>query len=250
MWPAAGAAAVLIVGVSLMAAGAIPFGGDLDAEQPQPSPVLDGRTTALTLMTAATLDSLWFTEELDTTATLPPEGPEPAPEPKPRVAAREPVRPQALDRQALVAASEAALNVEAGAVDVEIDNSILDAGRIEVPTNVPLTVDASARTAPSPTRPSAPVVAIDGLEIVAVARASDSYQVVQRLRSGERVTLVVIPFEDAPTGDNGELRSGSARGDSAVGSRRFRDSYVTARAPVKPAVMRRLLSKLSEQSQQ
>ncbi|MDH3457731.1 MAG: hypothetical protein OER90_12910, partial [Gemmatimonadota bacterium] len=89
MWPAAAAAAVLVAGISLMAAGAIPFGGDLDAEQPPPTQALDGRTAALTLMTAATLDSLWFTEEPDTVQALPPEGPEPVAS-DPRVAPPEP----------------------------------------------------------------------------------------------------------------------------------------------------------------
>jgi hypothetical protein len=249
MWPAAAAAAVLVAGIALMAAGAIPFGGDLDAEQPPPTQALDGRTAALTLMTAATLDSLWFTEEPDTAPVLPPEGPEPA-TPGPTVAPAEPITPQALDRHALVAASEAALVVDAGQVDVELDNSIFDAGKIEVPTDVPLTFAEPPRAAAARPSPSSPVVAIDGLEIAAVARGPNSYQVVQRLSSGERVTLTVIPFTEAPEGDNGQLQVEASRGDSAVGTRRFRDLYVTARGPLRPADMRRLLSKLSERSGQ
>jgi hypothetical protein len=202
-------------------------------------------------MTAATLDSLWFTDEPDTVAMTVPDGPqvadpEVAPESKPAPRAR----PRRLDQRVLAAASETVLDIDAGAMEVELDNSILDAGRIEVPTHVPMTFTEPAQPEPAARPAAEPVIAIRGLEIVAVARGSASYRVVQRLQSGDRVTLTVVSFDEAPAGHNGQLRVAEAPGDSAVGTRRFRESYVTAEGPIGTATMRQLLSRLSLQGGQ
>ena len=139
-----------------------------------------------------------------------------------------------------------AIDIEVGAVD--LDDDLADAGRIAIPTSIPTRPAVTGSVAPSTQLPAADrlVVAIDGLPIVGMASSSDDYTLVQRLESGKSVTLTVTPFANAPAGENGQLAARAAPGDSAIGTRRFYDSFVTVEAEVKPAVMEDLLGKLAE----
>jgi len=82
---------------------------------------------------------------------------------------------------------------------------------------------------------------------VGTAGSANNYRVVQRLDSGVSVTIAVIPFANAPAGENGQLDVQAGPGDSAIGTRRFYDSFVTVEAEVKLAAMEDLLGKLAEQ---
>jgi hypothetical protein len=253
-WPAAAAAAVVVLAVGLFALGAIPFGGDLGAEQP------DGKGVAVPItriMTAATFEepagprSPGETPATQTAAvpvqvqaTNPTATPGPAAEDR----TLDPGAPTSLDPTALNAAREAALSLSGTAVDVPVTDRVEDLGRIKVPTGAPTSSSARRATA-TPNRPTAsqPVIVIEGLVIEGVARMSSSYQVVQRLASGKRVSLTVVPFSQAPPDDTGFLLVRAESGDSVIGTVRFGDSYVTARAAMAPAELEQLLGRLVEQ---
>lgn len=254
-WPAAAAAAVVMLAGGLLAFGAIPFGGDLGAEQP------DGRAPATPItriMTAATFEQpVGPPSPGDMPPVLPPATPVPARGQSPigssaSVAPGEipldPGVPIKLDRTALNAAREVALAVSGADIDISVTDDPRDVGRITVPTGAPLTSSAR-RTTSDAGRPAErePVIAIDGVMIEGVARMSSSYQVVQRLSSGQRVSLTVIPFSEAPADDSGFLMVRAESGDSSIGTVRFGDSYVTARGAIAPAEMERLLGRLVEQ---
>lgn len=253
-WPAAAAAAVVVLAVGLFAFGAIPFGGELGAEQP------DGRAAGAPLtriMTAATFEEPVGPPSPGEAPAVPPAA-TPAPGQGPRASATpvslvppadplDPGAPTRLDPNALRAAREVALSVSGADVDVPIAADARDVGRITVPTGAPL-ASGTRRATSGASQPATrePVIVIDGVTIEGVARMSSSYQVVQRLASGQRVSLTVVPFSQAPADDTGFLMVRAESGDSSIGTVRFGDSYVTARGAVVPAEMERLLGRLVE----
>ncbi len=267
-WPAA-AAAVLVLGIGLMGFGAVPFGGDLDADEPEvmaPVPVATAAVLGAPMIgTTASNDSIMPAAVSETAAINGPmtqvdvERPESetvltqAPDTNTAVLAERGIRdvtPSAptqltgLDRGTIAAASQVAIDVDVSAAD--LDDDLTDAGRIAIP------VSMHTRSATPNAPPSAPsadrlIVAIDGLEIVGTAGSANNYRVVQRLDSGASVTIAVIPFANAPAGENGQLDVQAGPGDSAIGTRRFYDSFVTVEAEVKLAAMEDLLGKLAEQ---
>jgi len=253
-WPAAAAAAVVVLAVGLFALGAVPFGGDLGAEQPGDKGVQTAPITRI--MTAATFEQpLGPASPTETAQTDSPVQPAAAPErraaasvtPAEATAELEPAAPVRLDGKALSAAQEAALSLQSSAPNVKLDDAVGDIGRIKVPTGVPLS-SGGRRAAPPASRTASnePFIAIDGLAVEGVARMTTSYQVVQRLANGERIALTVVPFSEAPPDDTGFLQVRATASDTAVGTVRFGDSYVTARAPVAPAELERLLGSLAE----
>jgi len=252
-WPAAAAAAVVVLSVGLFALGAIPFGGDLGAEQPgNKGPA---RAPISRIMTAATFEqpagpaSPTEVPQTDGAAAMNPVAPASRPGAPPAVeptAALDATAPVTLDGNALTAAQEAALALQSTAVNVTVEDQVGDIGRIKVPTGTPAT-SPQRHAAPAPrTASNEPVIMIDGLAIEGVARMATSYQVVQRLATGQRVALTIVPFSDAPASDTGFLQVRATAGDTAVGTVRFGNSYVTARAPVAPAELERLLGTLVE----
>ena len=255
-WPIAAAAAVLVLGVGLMGFGAIPFGGDLDAKQPEADAAAPLATASI--LGAATVDSSVTPSEVndgaavaDPVAEATPAGASLRVAPEARPPAPEEAAPTNLDRVALTAATQAIAAVDVEVVDVPVDPSILAPDQIAIPTAAASTPNAIGSDA-RPSRPVEPqsVVAIDGLEITGVVRTSESYRLVQRLASGGTVALIVTAFDNAPAGESGQLNVQKTPGDSATGSRRFRDFWVTASAQVNPAVLERLLDKLTERSWQ
>jgi len=255
-WPAAAAAAVVVLAVGLFALGAVPFGGDLGAEQPSDKGMQAAPITRI--MTAATFEQpLGPASPTETARTDPPARSAAAPErraaasvtPAEATAELEPAAPVRLDRNALSAAQETALSLQSTAPNVKLDDEVGDIGRIKVPTGVPLSSAERRAPAPAPrTASNSPFIAIDGLAVEGVARMTTSYQVVQRLANGERIALTIVPFSEAPPDDTGFLQVRATAGDTAVGTVRFGDSYVTARAPVAPAELERLLGSLAERS--
>ena len=254
-WPAAAAAAVVVLAVGLFAFGAIPFGGELGAEQP------DGRAAGAPLtriMTAATFEVPVgppspgeASAVLQSPAPVPGQGQRPIPASASLAPPADPLDPGAparLDANALRAAREVALSVSGADIDVPVAVDAKDVGRITVPTGAPL-ASGTRRATSSASQPATrePVIVIEGVAIEGVARMSSSYQVVQRLASGQRVSLTVVPFSQAPADDTGFLMVRAESGDSSIGTVRFGDSYVTARGAIVPAEMERLLGRLVEQ---
>ncbi len=254
VYPAAAAAAVAVAGVGFFAFGAVPFGGELDAEQPGVT-VPHATPSRSTLMMVAAFGATDSEQRATPGAT--PAAPVQAPVRGARVASdstaavglqeRAPLVPVALDPSALAAATRAAMNAQPGTIDIPISSAVEDVGRIAIPTTLPAASELMSRAAAATPRSTAsdPVVAIADLEIAAIARGPDSYQVVQRLATGEQVSLSVIPFADAPDGERGTLQV-EVSGDTAVGTVRYRDSFVTARASIAPTTLKRLLEALTE----
>ncbi len=254
VYPAAAAVAVAALAVGFFALGAVPFGGELDAEQPSAT-VSHATPSRSTLMMVAAFGAT------DAELRSVPAATAAAPVQRPAGAAtrasdstaaaglkeRAPLVPVALDPSALAAATRAARSANPGTIDIPIDNAVEDAGRIAIPTTLPAASELVSRAAAAPrsTTSDEPVVAIADLGIAAVMRAPNSYQVVQRLDDGQQISLSVIPFADAPVGESGALKVRAA-GDSAIGTVRFRDSFVTARAPLTPSALKRHLEKLTE----
>ncbi|MDH5551646.1 MAG: hypothetical protein OEZ42_17320, partial [Gemmatimonadota bacterium] len=58
-------------------------------------------------------------------------------------------------------------------------------------------------------------------------------------------SLSVVPFADAPKGESGKLQV-KVSGDTAVGTVRFGNSFVTAYARIAPATLEQLLGTLTE----
>lgn len=255
-WPAAAAAAVVVLAVGLFAFGAIPFGGELGAEQP------DGRAAGAPLtriMTAATFEEPVGPPSPGEAPAVSPSAAAPVPgqgQPTSATSASvtppadplDPGAPTRLDPGALRAAREVALSVSGADIDVPIAADAKDVGRITVPTGAPL-ASGTRRATSGASQPATrePVIVIEGVAIEGVARMSSSYQVVQRLASGQRVSLTVVPFSQAPADDTGFLMVRAESGDSSIGTVRFGDSYVTARGAIVPAEMERLLGRLVEQ---
>jgi hypothetical protein len=253
-----------------MGFGAVPFGGDLDADEPDtmaPEPVAtaavfgaptidsaqsgDSIVSAALQNTAAADDQMMqineATPESGPALTGAPQNPVGAPAElavQPAAPAT-PTRLAGLDHNALAAASQAAIDVQVSAAN--LDDEIADAGRITVP------VPASTPALTAPARRSAQpanrtVVAIDGLEIVGMAGSANDYRLVQTLESGESVAITVVPFVDAPAGQNGQLAVQAGAGDSVIGTRRFYDSFVTIEAAIEQNDMRALLDRLTERN--
>jgi hypothetical protein len=259
-WPAA-AAAVVVLGIGLMGFGAVPFGGDLDADEPEtmaPVPVATAAVLGAPMMDTTAADDSIVVIEVQDSATI--EGPVMQSEPVlneaatlPAAASAERATPSAapaaptqlagLDSNALAAANQAAVEVEVTARS--LDDDIADAGRIEIPISSP-TRAMTPRAAPAPANRL--VVAIDGLEIVGMAGSGDNYRLVQHLESGESVAITVVPFADAPGGENGQIAVQAGTGDSVIGTRRFYDFFVTVEAEIKQSVMEKLLDNLKERN--
>ena len=252
-WPAAAVAALVLLAAGLFAFGAIPFGGDLGAEQPDAK----GTHVPITrIMTAATFEEPEGPRSPSEVPTSDlPMMPDQAQESDSGIQlfpgqqdGLEPGTPATLDPRTLTAAREAARSISGTDVDVPAGVDAQDVGRITVPTGAPLS-SGTSRAAAATSNPSStqPVIVIEGLVIEGVARLPTSYQVVQRTASGRRVALTVVPFSEAPADDTGSLTVRVESGDSAMGTVRFGDSYVTARAAIAPAEMERLLGRLVEQ---
>jgi hypothetical protein len=257
MWvyPAAAAAAVAFLGLGFFAFGALPFGGDLGAEQPGVTVphTTPSRNTLMMVAAFGATESEQRTVNRTSVAT-PVQAPvvgTPANQDSTAgvgLKERAPLVPVALDPTAMAAATQAAMRAQPGTVDIPLDNSFDDVGRIAIPTTLPAASELVSRaSAAARSTASEPMVAITDLEVAAVARGPDSYQVVQRLTNGEQVSLSVVPFADAPEGESGKLRI-KVSGDTAVGTVRFRNSFVTAYARIAPATLEQLLGTLTERS--
>jgi hypothetical protein len=248
--PALAAAAVAVFGVSLLALGAFSSRGELGAEPPrsasepgttapgnpstQPSTPVAGDARTGTLATDSGSVALDFT--IGGFNAIEGRIEEPAVEPVP------------LDQRALATATEAVKAVDAGPIDAPSVDFITEAGRI---TSDPAALTSRQRpraaAAAQPTR--GPDIVIEGLEVEGVARNSASYQVVQRLPSGGRVTLTVEPFTRAPAGETGVLSVQAVGADSAQGTVRFGEFFVTAQGSVTPEELELLLDRLVERSE-
>jgi len=253
VYPAAAAAALAFVGLGFFAFGAVPFGGELDAEQPEITVphATPSRNTLMMVAAFGATESAQRTVSQSGTAA-PSQAPVVATPADPDSTAgtglkeRAPLVPVALDPAAMAAATQAAMRAQPGTVDIPLANTLDDPGRIVIPTTLPSASELVSRaSATSRTSASDPVIAIADLEVAAVARGPDSYQVVQRLANGEQVSLSVIPFADAPAGESGTLQV-EVSGDTAVGTVRFRNSFVTAYARIAPATLEQLLGTLTE----
>jgi hypothetical protein len=276
-WPAA-AAAVLVLGVGLMGFGAIPFGGDLDADEPETSSPV-----------AAAVAARPGPMHIDTTAPdlsaqgqhgVQETGDEPSPglsEPASRLAGADdvpegaaavpttpgPQRPQAaepasrgssstapaqltgLSNSALMAASQTAVEVRVQAAD--LDAEITEAGKIAIPAAETGARPTSSRAAATPAAERS-IIAIEGLEVVGLVGSGDSYRLIQHLDSGESVAITVVPFAEAPSGESGTLAVQAGAGDSIIGTRRFYDSFVTIESEISRKIMEGLLDGLQQRS--
>ncbi|NIM49916.1 MAG: hypothetical protein GTN62_06480 [Gemmatimonadales bacterium] len=107
--------------------------------------------------------------------------------------------------------------------------------------------------APPPARPSS-IVMVQGLGMVSVTDVSAGgtveYRVVQRLASGEPLTLnlVFLGADSAGVPATGEIQVTSLPGDSAVGTTRFANFLVNARGRVSADTLEALLRRLVELS--
>jgi hypothetical protein len=94
------------------------------------------------------------------------------------------------------------------------------------------------------------VLVVEGLAIESVEdlpSGTGGYRVLQILASGEGLALTVVPIDRAgPVVGGGALRVSPLRGDSVIGTVRFGDDLVTARASVSLSVLEGLLRQLVE----
>ncbi len=246
--PALAAAAVVVFGVGLLTLGAFSSGGELGAEPPRlatesaEAPSASGPVPLATAsqQPAAFPTSPRYGEDTSVAGVATRGGFHAIDEPD--------VRPVSLDQNALASVSEAAAAVDAGVVDAPLTDLVADAGRI-APDPGALTLRERPRPARTPPPVRGPDIVIEGLEVEGVARSSASYQVVQRLPSGTRITLTVQPFANAPAGENGILRVRAVGGDSAQGSVRFGNFFVTAQGQLTPDELGGLLDRLVERGE-
>jgi hypothetical protein len=248
--PALAAAAVAVFGVSLLALGAFSSRGELGAEPPRSAsepratapgnssappatPVAGGAGTGA-LATDSRSAALDFTIGGFNAIEGRTEEPE--------------VEPVPLDQRALATATEAVKAVDAGSIDAPSVDFITEAGRI---TSDPAALASleRPRSAAAAQSTRSPEIVIAGLEVEGVARSSASYQVVQRLPSGRRVTLTVEPFTRAPAGETGVLSVQPVGADSSLGTVRFGEFFVTAQGSVTPDELGLLLDRLVERSE-
>jgi hypothetical protein len=252
--PALAAAAVAVFGVTLLALGAFSSGGELGAEPPRSAngarAAAPGSREAQQTLPATggtPAGSAAADSGFDGSGGLLTLGGFNAIEERQEEAEQE----QALgplDQRALASATEAVKTVDVGAIDAPSVDFIADAGRI---TNDPaaLSYRERARATPATQPARGPDIVIEGLEVEGVARSSASYQVVQRLPSGTRITLTVEPFANAPAGETGTLRVEAIGGDSAQGSVRFGAFFVSAQGGVTPTQLEELLDRLVERGE-
>jgi hypothetical protein len=248
--PALAAAAVAVFGISLLALGAFSSRGELGAEPPRsandppasapgdpsadPSTPVGGGARSGALAPDSGAAALGFTiggfNAIDA-----------------RIDGSE-VEPVPLDQRALATASEAVKTVDIGEIDAPRVDFVAEAGRI---TSDPAALAENQRSrsepAAQPTR--SPDILIEGLEVEGVARSSASYQIVQRLPSGRRITLTVEPFTSAPADETGVLSVRAVGADSARGTVRFGEFFVTAQGSVTPEELGLLLDRLVERSE-
>jgi hypothetical protein len=248
--PALAAAAVAVFGVSLLALGAFSSRGELGAEPPrsasEPRATAPGNPSAApsTLVaggaqsSALAADSGTAARDFTIGGFNAIEGRIEEPE----------VEPVPLDQRALATATEAVKAVDAGSIDAPSVDFITEAGRI---TSDPAALASRRRTrSAAPAQPTrSPDIVIEGLEVEGVARSSASYQVVQRLPSGGRITLTVEPFTSAPAGESGVLSVQAVGADSAQGTVRYGEFFVTAQGSVTPDELGLLLDRLVERSE-
>jgi len=155
-----------------------------------------------------------------------------------------------------------------GAVAETVPTVIGDAAQIVGDQSLPAGADttgqagAPAAVAPADTGTRPPpriitsparaerVLVVEGLQIQSVEdlpSGTGGYRVVQVLASGEGLALTVVPMDRAgPIVGGGALRVSPLRGDSAIGTVRFGDELVTARASVSLSVLEGLLRQLVE----
>jgi len=91
-----------------------------------------------------------------------------------------------------------------------------------------------------------PILAVEGLEIESVDGLAAGYRVVQRLDTGERLELTVTPLNEAQAAGAGALRVTTLPGDTAMGTVRFGDNLISARALVAADVLEGLLRRVGE----
>jgi hypothetical protein len=116
--------------------------------------------------------------------------------------------------------------------------AIADSGVLEPPSQLP-----------AGTTVQGPVLAIEGLEIESVAQlggAGGGYRVVQRLETGEQLELTVTPLAQAQAAGAGALRVTTLPSDTAMGTVRFGDNLISARALVAAEVLEGLLRRIVE----
>ena len=135
------------------------------------------------------------------------------------------------------------------------------------PGGPPLAIDSAAAVAAAPPPPVAaadsgallppsqlppgvtvegPVLAVEGLEIESIDQLAAGYRVVQRLETGERLELTVTPLDQGAAAGAGALRVTTLPGDTAIGTVRFGDNLISARALVAANVLESLLRRIVE----
>jgi hypothetical protein len=110
-----------------------------------------------------------------------------------------------------------------------------DSGVLESPSRLPAAVAVEG-----------PILAVEGLEIVQVEEMAAGYRVVQILETGEQLELTVTPLAQAPATGAGALRVTTLPGDTAMGTVRFGDNLISARALVAADVLESLLRRIGE----
>jgi hypothetical protein len=245
-WPGIAAGVLAVAGAGVIGVGAITRGGELEPPQgaePAPSPVsragslavgqsdtgaarlgVGDSGAALPLSGALTLDSA------EQGAAQPPAS-----------------RDTALPPESLEVLID---TVDAGVPDLPVSAALpIDRAIPEVET--PSVQTARTPALPPGTTIQGSVIVIDRLPIDSVSEFAvggrTGQRVVQRLQSGARVVLTVVPFQGAPgQGAGASIRVITVPGDTAVGTVRFADRLVSARAVVAPAVLEGLLGQLTE----
>ena len=113
--------------------------------------------------------------------------------------------------------------------------AIADSGVLDSPSRLPAGVTVEG-----------PVLAVEGLQIESVDELAAGYRVVQRLQTGERLELTVTPLDQAQMAGAGTLRVTVLPGDTAMGTIRFGDNLISARALVAADVLEGLLRRIVE----
>lgn len=150
---------------------------------------------------------------------------------------------------ALPAAQDTLAGQAVAPPQTEID-SVADSALAVPPLPVAI-ADSGVLVPPSQLPPGTtvegPVLAIEGLEIESVdqlAATGGGYRVVQRLVTGERLELTVTPLGQAQVAGAGALRVITLPGDTAMGTVRFGDNLISARALVAADVLEGLLRRI------
>jgi hypothetical protein len=241
--PAAVAAIVVVVGGGLVALNIIPLGGGSDSSGGEGDvPPVSAVPAAAESTVAAMPDSA------DTTGAI-------------------------ADSSALLAGVEDStmdsLGVPIAAADsLGVDSLARDTSEVPPPTPQDTAVQPAEDTVPAlPPPPVAvadsgvlepvsrlptgvtvegPILAVEGLRIESVDGLAAGYRVVQRLDSGERLELTVTSMDRAQVAGAGALRVTTLPGDTAMGTVRFGDNLISARALVAADVLEGLLRQIGE----